>query len=76
MIFNPPAPACLPDLHLKGEIDPTGATSAEISVADRLRCPSCETVIRAIDAEMLAPWGFRIACRNCSRDIVGCEPAR
>jgi hypothetical protein len=49
---------------------------AEISVADRLRCPSCETAIRAIDAETLAPWGFRIECRNCRRDIVACEPAR
>jgi hypothetical protein len=49
---------------------------AEISVADRLRCPSCERVDRAIDAEMLAPWGFRIVCRNCRRDIVACEPAR
>jgi hypothetical protein len=48
----------------------------EISVAEGVRCPSCETAIRAIDAEMLVPWGFRIACRSCSRDIVACEPAR
>ncbi len=49
---------------------------AEISVADSLRCPSCEAVVRTIDVKMLAPWGFRIACRNCDRDIVACEPAR
>jgi hypothetical protein len=49
---------------------------SEISVADGLRCPSCEAVIRAIDTETRAPWGFRIACRNCRRDIVACEPTR
>jgi hypothetical protein len=49
---------------------------AEISVADGLRCPSCAAVVRAIDVEMFAPRGFRIACRNCDRDVVTCEPAR
>jgi hypothetical protein len=28
--------------------------STEISVADGVRCPSCETVIRAINAEIAA----------------------
>jgi len=49
---------------------------AEISVADGLCCPSCETAIHAIDTEMLAPWGFLVVCRNCRRDIVACEPTR
>jgi len=24
---------------------------------------------------MLAPWGFRIVCRNCRRHFVACKPA-
>jgi hypothetical protein len=48
----------------------------DISVAGRLRCSSRERVIRAIEAEKLAPWVFRIVCRKCRRDIVACETAR
>jgi hypothetical protein len=42
---------------------------AEIYIADGLRCPSpsCNTIIRAVDAEMLTPRGLRIVSRVCHR---------
>ena len=49
---------------------------ADISIADRLCCPSRLRVIRTLEAEMVAPWGFRIVCRKCRHDIVACETAR
>jgi hypothetical protein len=39
-----------------------------VRIADGLRCPSCDTEIRACDPEETNA-GVRIVCRNCHHDL-------
>jgi len=53
----------------------TIAGRAILEVAANLKCPSCGTNVRGIDAELLEP-GLRIICRHCHALFLDFDPVR
>ena len=48
----------------------------EVSLADGLVCPACETPSRTFDLETLDPLGLRVICSECGQDIASWEEVR
>jgi hypothetical protein len=46
---------------------------AVLEMAGDLTCPSCSTILRGIDAELLEV-GVRLICRSCHRLVFSFEP--
>jgi len=58
------------------DVSKVNSSRMEVSVADGLVRPACETPIRTFDLETLNPFGFRIICRECGQHLVFCEGIR
>jgi hypothetical protein len=47
-----------------------------VRIVDGLRCPYCDTTIRASDPEETGNGNWRILCGGCHRDILVVEESR